>query len=232
MLTAHAGSTVGRSSTGIGATASGREALFDLLRRRRVLRAPIALRHPIVFYEGHLPAFSFNTLVKKALGGAEHRRAARNAVRARHRSRTRPHRGELRRRHARVAGRRATRSARSRTKPTAACSTRSQHADLDRPGHPLLDRAEAVFAILEHEAMHQETLLYMWHRLPFEQKRRPAGLSRRASTDASPRAGVDRRSRPAARRSASIAARFRSAGTTSSRRCASTCRRSRSSATT
>jgi len=32
-----------------------------------------------------------------------------------------------------------------------------------------------VFAILEHEAMHQETLLYMWHRLPFEQKRRPDG---------------------------------------------------------
>jgi ergothioneine biosynthesis protein EgtB len=47
-------------------------------------------------------------------------------------------------------------------------------ADLDRPGHPLLDRAEAVFAILEHEAMHQETLLYMWHRLPLSQKTRPA----------------------------------------------------------
>ena len=48
--------------------------------------------------------------------------------------------------------------------------------DLEQPGHPLLDRAEAVFTILEHEAMHQETLLYMWHRLPFDQKRRPAGL--------------------------------------------------------
>ena len=46
------------------------------------------------------------------------------------------------------------------------CSTRSCRADLDRPGHPLLDRAEAVFTILEHEAMHHETLLYMWHRLP------------------------------------------------------------------
>ena len=44
-----------------------------------------------------------------------------------------------------------------------------------RPGHPLLDRADAVFTILEHEAMHQETLLYMWHRLPFEQKKRPTG---------------------------------------------------------
>ena len=46
-------------------------------------------------------------------------------------------------------------------------------ADLERPGHPLLDRAEAVFTILEHEAMHHETLLYMWHRLPLEDKHRP-----------------------------------------------------------
>ena len=45
--------------------------------------------------------------------------------------------------------------------------------DLDRPGHPLLDRAEAAFAIVEHELMHQETLLYMWHQLPHHQKRRP-----------------------------------------------------------
>src|SRR5262249_40203019 len=48
-------------------------------------------------------------------------------------------------------------------------------ADIDRPGHPLLDRAEAAFTILEHEAMHQETLLYIFHRLPLAQKRRPAG---------------------------------------------------------
>src|SRR5207249_11795639 len=47
------------------------------------------------------------------------------------------------------------------------------HADVERPGHPLLDRAEAVFSILEHEAMHQETLLYMWERLPLVQKRAP-----------------------------------------------------------
>jgi formylglycine-generating enzyme required for sulfatase activity len=52
-----------------------------------------------------------------------------------------------------------------------------EHDDLDRPGDALLDGAEAVFTILEHEAMHQETLLYMWHRLPFEQKRRPAGYA-------------------------------------------------------
>src|SRR5262249_5723791 len=45
-------------------------ALFDVLVDEAYYAQPIALRHPIVFYEGHLPAFSFNTLVKRALGGS------------------------------------------------------------------------------------------------------------------------------------------------------------------
>src|SRR5256885_2039993 len=43
-------------------------ALFDLVADEAYYSQPIALRHPIVFYEGHLPAFSFNTLVKRGLG--------------------------------------------------------------------------------------------------------------------------------------------------------------------
>ena len=50
-----------------------------------------------------------------------------------------------------------------------------ERGDIERPGHPLLDRGEAVFTILEHEAMHQETLHYLWHRLPLECKRKPEG---------------------------------------------------------
>src|SRR5262249_22541922 len=46
------------------------QALFDLITDEAYYSRPIALRHPIVFYGGHLPAFSFNTLVKRALGGA------------------------------------------------------------------------------------------------------------------------------------------------------------------
>ena len=57
------------------------------------------------------------------------------------------------------------------------------HDDIDRPGHPLLDGAEAVFSILEHEAMHQETLLYMWHRLAFDDKRAPANYTPVADDD-------------------------------------------------
>jgi len=43
-------------------------ALLDLLDEEAYYSRPIALRHPFVFYEGHLPAFSFNTLCKRALG--------------------------------------------------------------------------------------------------------------------------------------------------------------------
>src|SRR3954452_1603345 len=43
--------------------------LFDMLPDNVYYSRPIDLRHPVVFYDGHLPGFSFNTLVKKALGG-------------------------------------------------------------------------------------------------------------------------------------------------------------------
>src|SRR5215471_14983065 len=43
--------------------------LFDLLTVEDARYSqPIPLRHPFIFYEGHLPAFSFNKLVKTALG--------------------------------------------------------------------------------------------------------------------------------------------------------------------
>src|ERR1700681_974282 len=45
-------------------------AIFDVIADEAYYSQPIALRHPIVFYEGHLPGFSFNTLVKKGLGRA------------------------------------------------------------------------------------------------------------------------------------------------------------------
>src|SRR4029078_13586125 len=42
--------------------------MFTLLDDAVYYERPIALRNPIVFYEGHLPAFAVNTLVKLALG--------------------------------------------------------------------------------------------------------------------------------------------------------------------
>jgi len=145
-------------------------AIFDLLAGEAYFSQPIALRHPIVFYDGHLPAFSFNTLVKKALGGASiDERLERLFARG-----IDP--GEA------AAGPRFEWPDRDLVREFVEEADRRvldvlEREDLDRPGHPLLDRAEAVFAILEHEAMHQETLLYMWHRLPFERKRKPAGYA-------------------------------------------------------
>src|SRR5437773_7819223 len=42
--------------------------IFGMLAPEAYHDRPIALRNPIVFYEGHLPAFAVNTLIKKALG--------------------------------------------------------------------------------------------------------------------------------------------------------------------
>jgi gamma-glutamyl hercynylcysteine S-oxide synthase len=146
--------------------------IFDLLADEAYYSRPIALRHPIVFYDGHLPAFSFNTLVKRALGqpSIDERLEALFA------------RGIDPHETAAHAGRPAEALWPSRDAVRAFAEEADrqvlsalEHADLDRPGHPLLDGAEAAFAIIEHEAMHQETLLYMWHRLPLEQKIAPAG---------------------------------------------------------
>jgi len=148
--------------------------LFDLLTSDAYYAQPIDLRHPIVFYEGHLPAFSFNTLVKRALGGpAIDDRLERLFARG-----IDPAAADA------DAAQRFTWPDRAEVAAFAAEADRRvldalRSADLDRPGDPLLDHGEAAYAILEHEAMHQETLLYMWHRLPFTQKRRPRGYTPR-----------------------------------------------------
>ena len=141
--------------------------LFDLLTSEAYFSRPIALRNPIVFYEGHISAFAVNTLLKRALGQAGldadlERLFARgidpddiSAVKA---GVSWPSRDQ-----ARAFVREADVRLRSAI----------LEADIDRPGHPLLDRAEAVHTVIEHEEMHQETLHYIWHRLPFDQKRRP-----------------------------------------------------------
>jgi len=48
------------------------------------------------------------------------------------------------------------------------------NGDVIRDDHPLLRDAQAVWAIIEHEEMHQETLAYMWHCLPYARKTQPA----------------------------------------------------------
>ena len=158
-------------------------ALFDLLDEDTYYSRPIALRRPIVFYEGHLPGFSFNTLIKKGLG----RPSIDPRLEALFARGIDPHESTV--------GAGGSSRPGGAGRPDGWPARDEVHAfadeadrqvidallkdDVDQAGHPLLDRAEAVFTILEHEAMHQETLLYMWHRLPFAQKRKPAGYQPR-----------------------------------------------------
>jgi gamma-glutamyl hercynylcysteine S-oxide synthase len=144
--------------------------LFEIVRPEAYYSRPISLRHPIVFYEGHLPAFSLNTLVKKALGrpGVDERLErlfARGIDPEDEASASRNQRAEWPSRD--EVGRFADECD---TLIIEALAT----APLEQPGHPLLSGAQAVYAILEHEAMHQETMLYMWHQLSYEQKRAAA----------------------------------------------------------
>lgn len=45
---------------------------------------------------------------------------------------------------------------------------------LEREAHPFLKNGHALIASLEHECMHQESILFVIHRLPDDRKRRPA----------------------------------------------------------
>lgn len=164
--------------------------LFALVADEAYYSRPIALRHPIVFYEGHLPAFSFNTLVKKGLGRPSIDLALETLFA----------RGidpdetlDLRAQQASDRARWPSRDivAQFAAEADAQVAEAIARGDVEQPGHPLLDRAEAVFTILEHEAMHQETLLYMWHRLPFEQKRRPPHYVPRAEGRVPPHEWID-----------------------------------------
>lgn len=156
--------------------------IFAMLTEEAYYTRPIKLRNPVVFYEGHLPAFSINVLLKKGLGLP-------------------PIDERLESLFARGIDPEDENSAdglqpmawpsRDVVQDFASRADRAildaiEHAPIDQPGHPVLDRAAGVYTILEHEAMHHETLLYMWHRLPFALKQKPE-LTRVARGDEPPK---------------------------------------------
>jgi len=129
--------------------------LFDLIQPDAYYDRPISLRNPIVFYEGHLPAFSVNTLLKLTHGkpGVD---------------------DDLEVLFARGIDPDSEAAVKS---PTDLWPSRDDvHAYADAADALVLDAlatvpiGEAVFTILEHEQMHHETLLYMFHNLPYEKK--------------------------------------------------------------
>jgi hypothetical protein len=135
--------------------------IFDLIDPAAYYSRPIALRNPIVFYEGHLPAFSVIAFLRRGLG-----------------------RPPVDRRLEDLFARGIDPDSEQSAVPRSGASTAWPSRDDVRAFGDACDAAvlralehdawpaEGVFTALEHEAMHQETLLYMWHRLPYEQKRR------------------------------------------------------------
>jgi iron(II)-dependent oxidoreductase len=142
--------------------------LFGLLVDGAHLDRPIALRHPIVFYQGHLPGFSFQKLVREPFGAA-------------------PLDPELERLFERGIDPASADDASRHAPPAwpepervrafaAACDAAVLDAFASRPftraaACAPYDPLEAAYTILEHEEMHHETLLYMLHRAPLARKR-------------------------------------------------------------
>jgi len=152
------------------------QSLFDLLDPDTYYERPISLRHPVVFYEGHIPAFSVICFLKRALG----------------------HPGldpELEQLFARGIDpgdpaaaeksaidswpTRATVHAYARAADRAVLDA-LENAVVEGDTTPALRRGQGVFTALEHEVMHQETLAYMWHRFAPARKTRPTDLQRAA----------------------------------------------------
>ncbi len=143
------------------------ELIFSLLEPQAYYDRPIPLRHPFVFYEGHIPGFSFSTLVRRALGCApvdeELERLFQRGIDP----------GNL----SEAAAAAPTEWPRRDVVRAfaSACDKRVRdalgHARLDDRDNPRLVRAESAYNIIEHEQMHHETLLYIVHQLPRERKR-------------------------------------------------------------
>jgi gamma-glutamyl hercynylcysteine S-oxide synthase len=134
--------------------------LFALIDESAYYDRPIPLRNPIVFYEGHLPAFAVNTLIKLTLQrpGIDER---------------------LERLFARGIDPEDEASAKSPTDVwPARGEVQAYAAEAERLVEIALENSEAGFTVIEHELMHQETLMYLIHALPYDKKHggtQPAG---------------------------------------------------------
>jgi gamma-glutamyl hercynylcysteine S-oxide synthase len=140
--------------------------LFAFIADEAFYDRPIPLRHPFAFYAGHIPAFSYLTLNERGLGeppidGRLETIFERGID---------PATADDARRHERADWPdRASIAAFA-----ASCDARVvealRSANIENPGVPSLRRAQAAYTILEHEQMHQETLLYIVHQLPYDRK--------------------------------------------------------------
>jgi ergothioneine biosynthesis protein EgtB len=141
--------------------------IFDLIEPGALFEQPIALRHPLIFYLGHLPAFSWNQVCRGVLEMPSFRpdfdslfeRGIDPMGVDRYESSTAwPAVDE-------VIGYRD----RVRQELLDAVEQVADRADSD----PLAERGRIFEVAIEHELMHQETLQYIFQQLPMDRKVRP-----------------------------------------------------------
>jgi ergothioneine biosynthesis protein EgtB len=141
------------------------DALFELIDPGALLERPIPLRQPFVFYLGHLPAFAWNQVCRGALG--------RDSFASRlddlfERGIDPPDDQDYRPAEAGWPEPRTVLEYRDRVREALAASAGEA---VER------GRTDVLLRVVEHELMHQETLLYMLLRAPHDRKRRPASTS-------------------------------------------------------
>jgi gamma-glutamyl hercynylcysteine S-oxide synthase len=144
--------------------------LFALIDEDAFLMRPIPLRHPFLFYEGHLPAFSFLILNERALGQTPIDRAYERLFERG----IDPGSAQTARAHDRSDW-----PSRSQVEAFARiCDERVidayANATLVDSEKPMLRRGQAAYTVLEHEQMHHETLTYIIHQLDYAKKGRIA----------------------------------------------------------
>jgi gamma-glutamyl hercynylcysteine S-oxide synthase len=147
------------------------DAIFDAVRPEAYESRPIPVRNPICFYEGHLPAFAVNTLIKRGLGepgvDPELERLFERGID--------PEDEKA------VPGGASGWPSRIEIRSFGAAADRKvldafAGADIADEENPVLASGLAAYTVLQHDPMHHETLCYILHRLPYDQKVRPAAL--------------------------------------------------------
>ncbi len=144
--------------------------LFDVIEPGAFEERPIPLRHPFIFYEGHIPAFSYLTFNERGLGQApvdeRYEKLFERGIdpgslddAQRHARTDWPSRAEV-----------AQFGLACDERILAALAT----AKLEDANVPRLVRGQAVYTMLEHEPMHHETLTYIIHQLDASSKVRVA----------------------------------------------------------
>lgn len=138
-------------------------ALFDLLTDEAFDARPIELRHPIRFYEGHIAAFNVNTLALAGLLPARPEPTLSDLF-------ARGIDPETPEEAARLAI--ARWPARPHVAEYVALADEQVAQIIARHPHHF-----AVLTCIEHEEMHQETLLYLLNQAPHALKRRPSNYA-------------------------------------------------------